>query len=302
MAITVSLPPNSPYSIVDVADIIDFISTEATVALGSSTEFTGTGIYDGQVASYVASGSGFATSTLSGATYVSAGLVEEISFSTPLGDITFENVDIDMSVFSPIVIDDLFGVAPFGIELFLMARDWVVSLGDQNDTAPSGTLVGDGVALNTAGDDVFRGNGGRDRLFTGDGDDKLFGNKGRDILNGGTGDDVLKGGKGADKLNGGKGRDVLDGGDGNDILTGKQGFDRFVFKDFSGEDRVRDFSLNNREDIDLSAVSAITDYADLVANHMQDVGNDVVIDDGAGTRIIIEGLQMSDLGKGDFLF
>ncbi|MBJ6370309.1 calcium-binding protein [Sedimentitalea arenosa] len=302
MAITISLPPSSPYSIVDVASIIDFISTEATVNLDSPTQFTGTGVYGGQLASYVATGSGFTTSTLSGADYVSGGTVDEIVFSTALGDITFETIDIDMAVFSPVILQDLFGIAPFAIELFLMERDWTITLGNQNDFAPRGTLVGDGVALNTEGDDVIRGMGGRDTLFSGDGDDRLFGNRGRDVLNGGKGADILKGGKGADKIFGGTGRDTLDGGEQNDILIGGGGFDRFVFRDGSGVDRIRDFNRDNREDIDLSAVTEIRTYRDLVNNHMQEVGGDVVIDDGAGTRIIIEGFQIADLGKGDFLF
>lgn len=202
-----------------------------------------------------------------------------------------------------------------------MDLPWDVSLGNQNDIATKGMLVIDGADLNLKGADIIRGMGGNDQLFSGDGDDRLFGNTGRDILNGGNGNDVVKGGKGYDrifgsngrdklfgdagndKLKGGGGNDILVGGEGNDILTGGAGFDRFVFKDGHGRDKITDFNaFRNKEDIDLKAVSEITGFVDLKNNHMSQVDLNVVIDDGAGTEIVLIGVNIADLHRGDFIF
>ena len=83
----------------------------------------------------------------------------------------------------------------------------------------------------------------------GSGEDNFSGDAGRDTLIGGGGDDELLGGTGADRLAGGRGNDRLDGG---------TGFDVFVFANKFGQDVFRFFNAaNGREDIDLSAVSAI---------------------------------------------
>lgn len=107
------------------------------------------------------------------------------------------------------------------------------------------------------------------------------------------GDDTIDGGIGVDELNGGTGNDILTGGISNDV---------FIFEDDFGNDIITDFSISNNEDIDLSAVSGIVNFADLTANHMTQVGSDVVIDDGAGNTITIENFTVNDLGSGDFLF
>ena len=248
------------------------------------------------------------------------------------------NLDIDMTVFAPIIVADIQGVNILGIENFLMARDWNLSMSNNDDVALEGALVVDGALFNLKGNDVVKGKGGNDNLFSGDGNDRMFGNGGDDILNGGTGNDLLNGGGGrdvlrggADKdrliggnsrdklygdtgddrldggahndfLNGGAGRDILIGGTGNDLLIGGGGFDRFVFDDLSGSDRIRDFNANNnKEKIDLRDVTAITDFTDLKANHMTQVGLDVQISAGAVT-ILVEDTMLGDMNKGDFLF
>ena len=118
MAITVDLPLNTPFSIIDLPDIIDFIATEASVTLDSSTQFSGTGVYTSAsstgVGTYIATGSGFATTTVGGEIFVSAGIIDTIVFSSAQGDMTFSMVDIDMAVFTPIVIDDIQGTNLFG--------------------------------------------------------------------------------------------------------------------------------------------------------------------------------------------
>ncbi|PPB79351.1 hypothetical protein LV82_02978, partial [Albidovulum inexpectatum] len=56
------------------------------------------------------------------------------------------------------------------------------------------------------------------------------------------------------------------------------------------------------EKIDLSAVSAITNLADLMANHIAQVGADVVIDDLAGNTITLTGVSLANLDASDFVF
>ena len=155
------------------------------------------------------------------------------------------------------------------------------------------TLIG------RAGVDVgLHGNGGDDFLKGLNGNDTLFGDNGNDTLRGGFGDDVL---------NGGKGGDHLIGGGGNDKLTGGGGPDTFVFVDGFGNDTITDFSGANKEKIDLSGVSGIADFTDLVANHLDDHGTFVVIVDGTDS-IKLDGVTMSQFGAGhafsgtDFIF
>ncbi len=160
------------------------------------------------------------------------------------------------------------------------------------------------------GDDHLNGNLGADRLFGGTGsdmlnggvgNDTLNGNGGIDVLTGGSGNDVLNGGLGNDTLNGNLGADRLNGGGGNDTLFGGLGNDTFIFS--GGDDRITDFNAaNNLEKIDLSGVASITGFLDLKNNHATQVGSDLVIDDGAGNTLTLDGLVIGDLDRGDFIF
>ncbi len=153
------------------------------------------------------------------------------------------------------------------------------------------------------GNDALGGGTGRDAILGGAGADTGRGGGGNDLLQGQAGNDRLHGDSGADQLRGGSGRDVLNGGAGNDRHWGGKGADTFVFGNGSGNDRILDFdAADNREDIDLSAVSRITSFQDLKAHHMTDTGADVVIDDGNGMTITLVGVDLSELHKGDFLF
>jgi Ca2+-binding RTX toxin-like protein len=144
------------------------------------------------------------------------------------------------------------------------------------------------------GADTLTGNGGNDLLTGGDGRDRLFGGAGNDTAVGGADDDLLTGGDGADRLN---------GQDGNDTLTGGVGVDRFVFTGGDGVDRITDFDAVGavHDVIDLQAVSAITGFADLKANHLSTAGGNAVI--SAGSLVItLVGVGPGSLGAGDFLF
>lgn len=154
----------------------------------------------------------------------------------------------------------------------------------------------------TSDNDAFLGGAGRDLLLGQSGEDYLSGGSGRDRLNGGSGRDALDGGSGADRVIGGGGRDTIDGGTGNDVLRGGGGNDTFVFKENFGRDRILDFNADrNGEDIDFSAVRAFSSFGDL-AGSMEQIGNDVVIEDGLGNSLTLVNVDIDALGKGDFIF
>lgn len=171
------------------------------------------------------------------------------------------------------------------------------------------------------GNDTLLGGQGLDRLFGGDGDDLLYGGVGPDGHFGERGDDTLWGGTGGDRFFGGQGNDIIDGGGGHDTIYGGAGFDtiiggagadqmqgnynadRFVFADGHGRDTIADFDEHNDlEKIDLSAVSTIVNLSDLITNHATQSGHNVVIDTGAGSSILLQGVNLDDLGASDFIF
>ena len=125
-------------------------------------------------------------------------------------------------------------------------------------------------------DSRLKGSDEANGLSTGSGDDQLYGRGG---------DDVLGGGSGADSLFGEDGDDVLIGGEGKDKLTGGAGADLFSFAGFANQgvyfvagqqdpvtfyapadsganqkdaDRIVDFSSDEGDLIDLSAIDALT--------------------------------------------
>ena len=181
-------------------------------------------------------------------------------------------------------------------------------------------LTGDAAANTLSGgkgNDWLYGRGGDDRIIGGHGSDKLYGSNGNDTLSGETGADKLFGGAGLDSLNGGGGNDAINGGAGNDTLTGGHGSDtliggkgndllnggadndRFVFAGNFGNDTIAHFAAGNAEKIDLSGVSAITGFADLVAHHLQsdaDTGFALIV---AGTNsILLDHVTVSQIGAG----
>ncbi|WP_424984582.1 calcium-binding protein [Microbulbifer sp. S227A] len=152
--------------------------------------------------------------------------------------------------------------------------------------------------LGGSGDDTLRGGKGNDSILGGGDDDRIFGDAGKDIIRGEGGHDRLLGGTGNDRMWGDGGNDTLDGGAGNDIMYGGFGSDTFVFS--SGDDRIRDFQSKDR--IDLSDVASITGFNDLRNNHAEDVGGNLVIDDGAGNTLTLVGFSEAELRANDFIF
>ena len=77
----------------------------------------------------------------------------------------------------------------------------------------------------------------------------------------------------------------------------------FFFSDDFGRDRITDFdATNSNEVIDLSGVSAIANYADLISgNYLSQSGSDVLITVDADNVIILENVLLSDLDATDFI-
>ena len=144
--------------------------------------------------------------------------------------------------------------------------------------------------------------GAADSLFGGAGNDSLYGGNQDDLLNGGADNDALYGGNDADTLIGNIGNDTLYGQAGDDTLTGSAGGDVFVFAGTWGSDTITDFATAGLiEKIDLSAIAAIANFADLVTNHLTQLGLDTIITNGANT-ITLTGITMGNLSTDDFLF
>lgn len=163
--------------------------------------------------------------------------------------------------------------------------------------------AGNDLLHGNGGNDTLRGGAGGDRIYGDAGHDRIFGDAGWDRIWGGGGNDVIAGGGGNDILRGGAGRDTLNGGAGNDTLTGGGWSDTFVFSGNFGDDVITDFdAASELEVIDLSAVRTITSWADLSANHMSQVGNDVLISDQLGNTIRLAGVTLASLDASDFIF
>jgi len=192
--------------------------------------------------------------------------------------------------------------------------------GADNDRLDGGT--GDDRLFGGTGSDSMTGGPGSDLLFGEDGNDSLDGGDGFDLLNGGAGDDTLLGGNGNDRLEGNLGADLLDGGAGEDVLfggngtwsdtliggagndrlTGEGGADLFVFVDGFGQDVITDFdAFSAAERIDLRAVLAITDFLDLLDNHLSQSGANVIVTDGLDTITLLN-VSVASLGADDFDF
>lgn len=303
MTIKVNFASDSPFGGSDLIGVIDFITTDSVLNSFTSTFFSLSGTYKGFSATASVSGSGFSTGTLGGDTYIVGGVVSTINFNSQGSAVSFQNVAIDLAVLTPIIIADETGSNPFGIENFLLNKAWDITFGNGADILNADTLIGDGVKFNPKMNDIVNGRGGNDDLFAGDGNDVVNGGNGHDKVDGGRGADTVSGGTGRDTVRGGAGNDVLDGGGAKDVLIGGNGHDRFVFGNNYGRDKVKDFNaLNNKEDIDLSAVTRIKGFNDLKNNHMSQVGDNVVIDDTANTKIVLIDTLLSDLGAKDFIF
>lgn len=195
-----------------------------------------------------------------------------------------------------------------GRDLFFGGKeDDIINGGDEGDL-----LVGHD------GWDVLNGDGGADLIFGGTGDDIVNGGEGRDWLGGGRDNDVLDGGSGNDNLFGGRGNDVvyggseddrlsgdsgddlLSGGTGNDALRGGSGADVFAFMTGDEADNILDFSDADGDQIALS-FEGVASFADVMIAATE-TAEGVTLDFGAGDVLTIDGVGLSGLSEGDFIF
>jgi Ca2+-binding RTX toxin-like protein len=150
-------------------------------------------------------------------------------------------------------------------------------------------MVGNDTAHGNAGDDWVVGGKGNDVLFGDAGGDIVWGNIGNDTLDGGDGADQVRGGQGDDSLSGGAGNDFVSGDLGNDTETGGAGADTFHGGQNIGIDRVLDFNQAEGDHVLLDPGTTYT---------VSQVGADTVIDMGAGSEMILVGVQLSTLHTG----
>jgi hypothetical protein len=160
---------------------------------------------------------------------------------------------------------------------------------------------------NTGGDAAGDFFSSIEQVTAGQANDTVNGDGNANLLDGQAGNDTLNGNGGSDILRGGNGADTLNGGLGNDSLTGGADFDTFVFQDGWGIDTIVDFDTNDLEDINLAALTNITDFNDLLANHVREVGGILEIFDGANV-IRLGGHTLAEVGvagvisANDFVF
>lgn len=108
-------------------------------------------------------------------------------------------------------------------------------------------------------------------------------------LIGNAGDNHLRGKGGADEIAGYKG---------NDVLTGGGSFDTFQFAANWGHDKVTDFEAGV-DNIDLQDFD-VKNFHALKAQHMEDVGDNLVISFGEDT-LTLKHTHIADVGKDDFV-
>lgn len=134
--------------------------------------------------------------------------------------------------------------------------------------------------------------------------ENIIGTAFNDDITGDSSNNHFIGGDGNDKLSGMAGGDVLVGGAGNDILTGGRDADIFEFSGHFGRDVITDFDAhgNDHDFIDLSGVRSLANFDDMIADNTWQRGNDAIIDDGEGHRIILRNVDVNHLAAGDFIF
>jgi Ca2+-binding RTX toxin-like protein len=319
MPITVVMPKGTTGFLDDLAAVLEFLSFDAVLLAYSANFLSLQGSFGGVGTTVLVTGTGFQFDGAAG--FITEGTMADITLSSDAGSVSYTDLGITMADLTPLMVAEADGSDANAVESFLMTRAWDVTFGDEADVVVKSTTVGDGLSLDLTGNDILDGQAGDDVLYGGGGDDRLYGGNGHDRLIGGTGDDDLAGGlhddrllggagsdlllgqEGRDVLKGGGGLDYLSGGAGNDLLFGDAGQDVFRFEDNGGTDRIRDFDATAaREVIDLSAVTEIVRYSDLVSRHLWQKGDNVVINDRHGTKIILPDMVLADLEKSDFIF
>nr|MEA2798635.1 serralysin [Phenylobacterium sp.] len=169
--------------------------------------------------------------------------------------------------------------------------------GNDGDDVINGGSAFDDINGNM-GNDTLHGGAGDDWVVGGKDNDVQFGDAGSDIVWGNLGNDTLDGGDGADQVRGGQGDDSLSGGAGDDFISGDRGADTesggagadlFHTSQDAGIDKVLDFNLAEGDRVMLDPGTTYT---------VSQVGADTVIDFGAGSEMILVGVQLVTLTPG----
>jgi fibronectin-binding autotransporter adhesin len=131
----------------------------------------------------------------------------------------------------------------------------------------------------------------------------VIGNALNNRLTGNAAAETLQGGAGKDTIKGGNGRDTIDGGIANDKLGGGGARDTFLFVVGDGKDKITDFDTKGKDSdiIDLSDIAAVKNFKDLMKNHVDDAGSNIVIDLGGGQSIKLLGVQEKQLDADMFV-
>jgi len=128
-----------------------------------------------------------------------------------------------------------------------------------------------------------------------------------DINGTGTGEDnTISGNSGDNVIKGMGGFDTLSGGKGNDRLSGGSDIDVFQFSTGDGKDVLTNFNVDSgggasTDVLDISKWNAISDFDDLMAHHIKNVGGDAMIFAGADS-ILLTDVHKADLSNTDFVF
>ena len=145
---------------------------------------------------------------------------------------------------------------------------------------------------------------GVENVYGSDTHDYIIGSDVDNYLAGKGGVDNLFGRAGNDTIDGGDGADWIYGGSGDDFLTGGAGNDTFMF-DIEGNgqvnignDTITDFTDGDKIHISEGIFSDFDDLQD----HMQQVGNDVVITYDDGNSITLQNTNIGSMHANDFLF
>jgi Ca2+-binding RTX toxin-like protein len=112
-------------------------------------------------------------------------------------------------------------------------------------------------------------------------------------------DNVLIGNKGNNHLYGDAGHDLLSGGAGKDVLFGGDDADTFLFRRHAVTDIVGDFQ-DGSDHLWVDFVHTPDELNDLLANHMHQQGDNVVISYGHD-RLVIDQVTMTDITADDFI-
>jgi len=171
-------------------------------------------------------------------------------------------------------------------------------------TLTNGT-AGDDLIIGSPCNDFIQGLDGDDTIYGGAGNDTIYGQEGNNSLIGGAGDDKIIAGPDNDTIEGGTGNDTIYGAGGNDVLTGGAGSDTFLFaSNQPGESVITDFTATGPEadKIEFDSNYGIENFEDLKQNHAEQVGEDVVITNEKGDKIVLKNTKLEDLKPENFVF